>query len=208
MLMLDSNAHIYSDSVTGEQYLSVTQVLPRPEGLSRASLYDVEQKRLLGSAVAKLIELDLMGTLPEEIDAGLIPWRDAWRECRDALKIEALLVEKALHSVRHGVAGKLDLACYFRARLSARMREALAIVDAKCTCAAPAPATALQTAGYQLLLEENYPWLKVKERHALWLRPEESPRWRLIEYKDPNDRQHFLCALDYFCWKKDNGYDA
>lgn len=63
------------------------------------------------------------------------------------------------------------------------------------------PAHAIQTAAYQILIEESLK-LKVKQRFTLYISDE---KYNLIEHKDKNDKSIFLSMLQIYNWKKSKG---
>jgi len=70
------------------------------------------------------------------------------------------------------------------------------IIDVKTSVVASA-ATGIQLAGYEILLSA-----RGARRFALHL--QDNGNYKLIEYKDRNDRNIFLAALALWIWKQNN----
>ena len=73
------------------------------------------------------------------------------------------------------------------------------LIDTK-TSAQMYPATAIQIAAYQILLEEN--GIKVHQRWGLQLN--EKGTYKIIPYTNVADRTVFLSAVTLYNWKKEN----
>lgn len=184
-LQFDAELHRYT--LDGRQLPSVTEIL-RPvteheyRGVDREVM---DRAALLGTAVHKLIELDIAGTLDEDaLDDSLRPYLAQWRQFRAQSGFLPIYSEQRVHSMKYGYAGTLDLA--------GKLNGMPAVVDAKRTTAVPRSAGP-QTAAYRYALAEVFDgdW-QVADRYALHLTPE---RWRLVPQKDPNDLRVFLASL-------------
>jgi len=73
------------------------------------------------------------------------------------------------------------------------------LIDTK-TSTGMYPVTALQTAAYQILLEEN--GIKIHQRWGIKLT--EDGTYNIEPYKKLSDRTMFLSALNLYMWRKEN----
>ncbi|WP_343792937.1 hypothetical protein [Dokdonella soli] len=170
---------------------SVTQILgPLSAAEYRGVPADVmEAAAQLGTAVHKLIELDVRGELDEDsVTGALLPYLGMWREFRAQSGFEPAASEWRVHSARYGYAGTLDL--------FGRLNDRWVLIDAKRTAKVPRIAGP-QTAGYEIALRESAPIVSFEagaaiDRYALHLTPE---RWQLVPFRSPNDSRVFLSAL-------------
>lgn len=152
-----------------------------PEVMARAAA--------LGTAVHKVIELDVRGVLDEDtLDPQLVPYLVQWRQFLQQSGFQPLVSEHRVASRRYGFAGTLDLFGILNGRK--------ALIDAK-RVAQVMPATGPQTAGYETALREWSTELvgfdDPVDRYALQLVP--SGTWRLHPLKDRTDARTFLAAL-------------
>lgn len=188
-LLFDEERHAYT--LDGQPVPGVTSILKSvsagayagvdPEVMARASA--------LGTAVHKVIELDVRGVLDEDaLDPQLVPYLAQWREFLQQSGFQPLVSEHRVASRRYGFAGTLDLLGW--------LNDKLALIDAK-RVVRVMPATGPQTAGYELALREWSPELigqdQPLDRFALQLVP--NGRWRLHPLKDRTDSRTFLAAL-------------
>lgn len=193
-LQFDADLHRYT--LDGRQLPSVTEILrPVTEHEYRGVDRDVmERAALLGTAVHKLIELDIAGTLDEDaLDDSLRQYLAQWRQFRAQSGFVPVLNEHRVHSGRYGYAGTIDL--------FGVLNSDAALIDAKRTAAVPR-SVGPQTAGYEQAIRESLPDAVARcvsgpgdghiNRYALHLTPE---RWRLVPQRDPNDLRVFLASL-------------
>lgn len=188
-LHFDEATHTYT--LNGKVLDSVTQILKR---LSREAYRCVdravmERAAALGTAVHKLIELDIEGTLDEDgLDPQLVLYKDSWRKFLATSGFQPILSEQRVHSERYGYAGTLDL--------FGELHGSLALIDAK-RCAQVPPTAGPQTAGYEIALRERHPELfasgKRVKRFALQLNTDGTHR--LVPFTDPEDQRVFLSEL-------------
>lgn len=147
----------------------------------------LERAAALGTAVHRVIELDIRGTLDtESLDPQLVPYYGLWREFLATSGFRPIAAELRVASRRYGYAGTLDTL--------GMLHGELALLDLK-RVVRLMRSTGPQTAGYELALREWRPDLvpegaKLK-RYALQL----TDRWNLHPLKDPRDARTFLAAL-------------
>lgn len=189
VLKFDAETHTYT--LDGVRLPSVTQILKRlsAEAYRFVDRGVMEAAAALGTAVHKLIELDVAGTLDEDaLDARLVPYLNSWRQFRFTSGFEPVYSEQLVHSERFGYAGQLDLLGRFGKRW--------ALVDAK-RCAQVPITAGPQTAGYELAVRERFPQLFTAatpiDRYALQLNTDGTHR--LVPFKDPDDSRVFLSEL-------------
>ena len=157
--------------VDGEELASVTTVL---KALGLYPPFADGPYRERGTAVHLATEYDDLGELDDErTHPAILPYVEAWRQCRAALGLRFQLdqIEVRLANPDQRIAGTLD-----------RLTDD-AIYDLK--TGAPPPCTALQLAAYAHLAElrDGRP----RRRYSVWLRPDMEPRYKVCEYDDPND---------------------
>jgi len=155
----------------------------------------LEYKTVLGSAVHYAIMLHNQDNLNEEsLDPRIKGFFLAYRKFTEVFKYEPRRTELRLYSKKWRFAGTLDSQGLFYWK----QKEIEAIIDWKCTWALY-PANAVQTAAYQILLEENYPDIKIKGRFSLQLK--DTGCYELLEHTDKTDRNTFLAALTLHYWR-------
>lgn len=198
VVQFDAQAHIYT--VGGRVIPSVTQVLADLSAREYAYVdrSTMDRAAALGTAVHRLIELDLADDLDEDdLTESLVPYLDAWRAFIALSGFVSVLSESRVHSARYGYAGTLDL-------FGILDGEAV-LIDAKRTAQVPRIAGP-QTAAYELALRECRPDVVKRatagriSRFALHLQPDR--KWRLIPFTDTNDQRVFLSALTLHHWSK------
>lgn len=184
-LQFDQAQHQYT--LDGRRLPSVTEVLApitahEYRGVDRETM---DRAALLGKAVHKLIELDIVRTLDEDaLDDALRPYLAQWRQFRDQSGFHAHFSEERMYSSKYGYAGTMDL--------FGTLNRKFTLIDLKRTASVPRTAGP-QTAAYVQMIRENSFDLPANiDRFALHLTPE---RWRLVPFNDPNDLRVFLAAL-------------
>lgn len=191
----DEATHTYRHQ--GAVVPSVTQILKAlPNEYVFVDPDVLERAALVGQAVHRLIELDVLGEITDEVleqYVDLLPYLDQFREFRIKTGFQPLASEQRVYSARYGYAGTLDLFGVLNGEL--------ALIDAKRTAAVPRTAGP-QTAGYENALRECLPHLlqtpsdKIK-RFALHLT---ATRWQLVPFTSPADLRVFLSALTIHQW--------
>lgn len=168
---------------------SVTEVL-REQGLIDTT-WLTEEGRWRGSAVHRACELDDLDDLDESsVPGGILPYLEAHRKFRrDCCAHWEEIERRRTHPIRH-YTGKPDRYGKINGRT--------AVVDLK--TGAPAPATAIQLAGYAELFDSPV------RRYSLELRANGS--YSLREHSDVGDRSVFLGALASLQWRHRHGLYA
>jgi hypothetical protein len=167
---------------------SVTQIIA-DAGLYGNTSYFTDYSRDRGSFVHKAIEYHLSGELSEEtLDPVIVPYLDAWKKFQSEANYISNLCEERLASNVYRFAGTIDHIGYLDGHFC--------IIDVKTSVVASA-ATGIQLAGYEILLSA-----RGARRFALHL--QDNGNYKLIEYKDRNDRNIFLAALALWIWKQNN----
>ncbi len=189
VVQFDEATHTYTRD--GVVLPGVTTILKR---ISKALYRHVdpalmERAAALGTAVHKLIELDIAGTLDEDaLDPQLHLYLKSWRQFRATSGFRPLLSEVVVWSDRYGYAGQLDML--------GELHDFIALIDAK-RCAQVPVTAGPQTAGYEIAARERFPEIfasgKRVKRFALQLNTDGTHR--LVPFPDPNDARVFLSEL-------------
>ena len=161
-------------------------------GLVDYSMVDkatLESSAKFGRVVHETCAMYDMGELAS-CDPEVEPYLDGWKRFLSDLNPKFKAIEIPLASRVWGFAGTPD-------RVYKVSRDG--ILDIK--TGAPVPVTDLQTAAYQILVEENL-GLAIKERITIKLVPGE---YRLIQHKDRNDINTVKGMLALYRWKCQNG---
>lgn len=136
------------------------------------------------------------GTLDEAtLSEPLVPYLEAYKKFKKDFGFSVSIEEseKRLVSAKWGFRGTPDLWPIINGKRI--------LIDTK-TSTQMYPATAVQTAAYQILLDEH--GIKV---HARWgLKIKEDETYQIEKYEDISDRSAFLSALNLWNWKKRKGY--
>ena len=145
----DPATHTYT--VDGETVPSVTEILaPLTVGKYPPNAGVIQQAAARGTRIHELCALYDMDALPEEFEADLVPYVQAWANfCRD-YQMEWLHIEKPLHDEQY-VAGTLD-------RLGRDRLGYYTVVDIKTAQSLDRPAKialACQLYGYQRLAKHE-----------------------------------------------------
>jgi hypothetical protein len=183
-LRFDPDEHRYW--LDGHVVPSVTQVL----SLVTDYQWATAEHRERGTAVHWMLELADQDDLDESaLDPRLIPYLDAWREFRAQTGFTVQAIETRLASRAYRYAGTEDRFGLFQGEFMS--------LDIK-SSAQLIPATALQTAGYQVARQE---WIggPLCRRGAVQVKPDGTFAWK--EYTDPNDRHTFICLVIIAHWR-------
>jgi hypothetical protein len=190
-VVLDKATHTYT--VAGVVVPSVTQVLRECFDFSRVDPAVLAAKAMLGTAVHKACELDDAGTLDEaSVHERVLPYLEGYRLFKREKRPEVLATEQRVFHPIAGYAGTYDVRMVFDGYIW--------LIDWK-TPLVINPAVALQLAAYTAALPPMERSGREK-RGALQLL--DDGRYRLHEFKDPNDYPTFLSFLNTYRWKKAN----
>jgi len=191
-LVFNPETHEYF--LNGSKLPGVTSILQDTGiiDLSGIPYARLEAAREFGIAVHSACELyDLDDLNEKELDHNLRPYLDAWIKFKTDTGFELIEIEKPVYSVRYRFAGTPDRIGAF---------DGLTLVDIKST-AALSPATALQTAGYEIAHNE-FSADKIKKRMTVLLTA--NGEYKLEPHKDKNDINVFLAALSVFNWRNNH----
>lgn len=199
-IVFKSDGHIlFFKQETHEYFLdgvpvpSVTQVL-QACGLSDFSMVDPEtltRSMNFGTAVHKVVELDVLGKLDEEsLDGKLLPSLSAWRNFIKNVPIKIISIESKVFSVKYGYAGTKDILGTFV------YENDLAIVDIK--TGVPTISHPIQTAAYMAAYKELSGEKKKIRRFCLYLKED---KYRLVEHTSSLDFNVFLSGLQIWKYK-------
>ena len=184
---LTFSAENHEYRLQGVRLPSVTQIIA-DAGLYGNTDYFTEYSRDRGSYVHKAIEYHLAGELDEStLDPVIVPYFEAWQKFVLESNYVSDECEHRTASTVYRYAGTIDHIGHLGGHFC--------IIDVK--TGTPTPATGIQLAGYENLLK-----VKGAKRFALHLK--DDGNYKLIEYKDSNDRNVFLAALSLFYWKQNN----
>jgi hypothetical protein len=187
----DNNAHVYT--LNGRFYPSVTQVI-KHFGMVNYSFVDpavLKRSALFGTVVHQTTALLDQGSLAS-YDSRIEPWMCGYRMFLSDFCPEFLLIEEPMVSGVWGFAGTPDRVYTKNGKIG--------IYDIK--TGSEQEATALQTAAYQMLIEENIPDFKIRERFSLFISPN---NYKIIPYKEPADLNTFKGLVNALNWKLRRG---
>jgi hypothetical protein len=134
------------------------------------------------------------GTLDEKsLSEGLIPFLDGYKKFKKDFGFAAKVdeSERSLVSKKYGFCGTPDVWPIIQGKRT--------LIDTK-TSSGMYEATAIQTAAYQILLEED--GIKIDRRWGLQLK--EDGTYAIEKYDKSSDRTVFLSALTVVNWKREN----
>ena len=192
MLTFDEAAHRYFWN--GSPVVNVTRVLGPLTDYSHVNPEALENARLEGVAMHKMVELDVLGQLDEfNLPAWLVPRLKAWRLfCKEARFVPEHSEERVYHP---GLvyAGTLDL----RGRFNGTER---GIVDLKRSFYAGA-VIGLQLAGYAGAVDHGKPKAEHHHRRGA-LRLLATGKYQYQPFEDKNDFNVFTAALVMCKWKE------
>lgn len=189
-VFFDPERHEYRGE-DGKIRPSVTQILKHFGMTPDFDKFGNDTARNFGTVVHRICELYDKGELGSyEYDHQIDPWLSGYKKFLDAFRPEWEVIEDPLISNAWGYAGTPD-----RVGLIKGIRWG---VDLK--TGAPEPAHELQTAGYEVIVEECL-GLKTKKRFSLYIMQDD---FRLIEHKNKSDRAIFLGLVKAFAWKANN----
>jgi hypothetical protein len=200
-LQFDPVAHRYT--VNGRVLPSVTQCTQILGGYEHVPPEVLARKAEIGTHVHKVCELhDSSGVDESSVDWSCRGYFEAYKRFERENEFEIVLNEQKLYSKRWAFAGTLDRVYRFKhARPSFWLAGAIVLVDLK-TVATLMPNTAVQLAGYRLLLPDLGLPLTQIPRVALQLKPDGN--YHLEPYFEAADESTFLAALVIHNWRLKN----
>lgn len=187
-LHFEPETHTYR--VQGAIIPAVTHVIDPLHDLSGIPAATLEYASARGKAVHLATELYDFDDLDiDSLDPEIVPYLKAWIKFREETSLSiGMIEEKLFHSV-YRYAGALDRVI--------TLFGSDAILDIKCV-AKLNPATAIQTAAYKELVEKNTAYKNLK-RYAVQLKRD--GKYKLEEYKDPDDFRVFMSCLALHNWR-------
>jgi hypothetical protein len=193
-IIFNESNHTYE--VNGRQYPSVTTVLKNVGLTPDLSMTDpkiLERKRIIGTEVHKVIELDLQDDL-DGYDPILEPYIIAWKQFRADLAIKLIETELPIFSARYGYCGKLDLLADFSGGKGLFDFKTSSVIDTK--------GVPLQLAAYDWAYREWSGDIKSKpyKRYAVQLK--DDGKYKLCPFIGENDLNLFLYALQIKNYKE------
>lgn len=192
LVNFQNDGHIYRD-IEGNVMPSVSEIL-QSAGASDFSCVPsevMERAQKFGTAFHRTAHLFEQGKL-KEYDSALEPWIANLKRWIGMANPRWLRMEIPMGSNAWKFAGTPD-------RFGDFIGKENTVLDYK--TGAYSPAHAIQTAAYQILIEENLK-IKVKHRFTLYISDE---KFNLVEHKDKNDKLIFLSMLQVYNWKKSKG---
>ncbi len=200
-LQFDPVEHKYT--VNGVVLPSVTQVTQVLGGYEHIPAAVLEAKAAIGTHVHKVCELHDAGGVDESsIDPACIGYFEAYKKFQLENPLDILMNEERLHSDLYGFAGTLDRLCTFRnARKGFWLAGKPVLIDLK-TVVTLMPQTAVQLAGYRILLPQIGVAKTAIARVALQLKVDGN--YSLKSYTEAADEVTFLAALTLHKWKVKN----
>jgi len=142
-----------------------------------------------GNAGHKMVEYDVQNNLDvAALPEAMKPYYFQWQLWREKYKPEIIATERPMASPKYRFCGRPDLIV--------KIAGELAIPDLKFTTATYAYQQ-LQTAGYELLANEN----GFKGRIRRMIVRIAADKYEVVEHKDKNDRAYFLNCLSVWNFK-------
>jgi hypothetical protein len=196
MLEFNPDGHVYT--YNGTVVPSCTQILNEflTIGIVYISTFTgarilaecMESARDFGTAVHKMIALDIAGELDEDaLDPKLAAVLMQWHRVCCMVRPEILLSETPLYCSAHHFAGTADLIL--------KIKGVLSIIDLKTGLYGSAGA---QVAAYEVLAREHLKTRAKFDRYVLHL-PKNGGDFKLVKLSNPNDWGFFLSRL--YQWK-------
>lgn len=192
LVNFQEDGHIYRD-IDGNVIPSVSEILESAGASDFSCVHPEVMKRAqdFGKAFHSAAHLLEKGTL-KSYDSALEPWIAKLKQWIGMADPNWLKMETPMGSDPWRFAGTPD-------RFGDFVNKENAVLDYK--TGAYSPAHAIQTAAYQILIEENLK-IKVKHRFTLYISDE---KFNIVEHKDKNDKSIFLSMLQIYNWKKSKG---
>lgn len=194
----DPVAHQYT--LDGQPLPSVTQVTQILGGYEHVPAEILARKAALGTHVHQVCELHDNGGVEESsIFPEALPYFEAYKKFLAENPCRVLMNEQQLYSPQYRFAGTLDRVFEFsNPRNGCWSAGVPVLIDIK-TVASLMPTTAIQTAGYRLLLPDLVVPRTQVARAALQLKKDGS--YRVQPYTAASDQAVFLSALTITHWR-------
>jgi hypothetical protein len=170
------------------------EALAASNKLSRAIL---DRKRALGTAVhVETQYYDDHGLDLRRLDEEVLPYVEAWAMARVNLQLTPITRERRMYAEWLGVCGTLD-GVFYRGTDDGH----LILIDIK-TGSVDGAATRYQTAGYEVLWNDEYPSRPIAERWAVELTPERATPYRIHDFTKAcggwRDGHHFRSIVQAY----------
>lgn len=194
-IVFDEASHTYR--VNGRIYPGVTSII-QSVGLtpdfSKIPPEVLDYKRMLGTEVHKIIDLDLLDNLGE-YDPVLEPYVNAWRQFREDMKIRLIETETPFFSAKYGYCGKLDLLAEFNGKETG-------LFDFKTTSVISMMSVGPQLAAYDAGYREWKGMTKSKPYKRFAVQLKGNGKYKLYPCENPNDLNVFLYAVQIYHFKE------
>lgn len=156
--------------------------------------YRMEAARDFGTAVHRMIALDIAGELDEEtLDDRLLAVLKNWQQLRGMIRPEIIMSETPLYCSAHNYAGTPDIVC--------KIKGVLSIIDCKTGLLGHCGP---QLSGYEIPVREHLKTRARFDRYGLHL-PKDGGAAKLIKYEDRNDWEFFKCRLFQYRYLRGRG---
>lgn len=187
-MIIDFRESDHSYRIDGIPVPSVTQVMQSANlvDYSKIPKDKLEAAQKFGTAVHKATELYDRGILNfKTLHPNIVPYLEGWISFRRDFDVNIIGIEKRVGSALYMFAGMLDRKLGIDGKRW--------IYDIK-TAHEDHPATAIQTAGYELADGES-----IMNRGSILLKPDAT--YHVTQYKNKKDRAVFLSCLSIHNWK-------
>jgi len=189
-VIFDPREHKYFDE-EGHERKSVTWLLNHFGMTPDYEKFGNDTARDFGTVVHRVCELYDRGEMCQySYDPAIDPWLNGYKKFLKEFRPKWNVIEEPLISKVWGFSGTPDRAGIIRS-IQWEIDLKTGTEDAS---------HQLQTAGYEILIEENLK-IKIKKRASLYLMPDD---FRLVEHKNRSDRSVFIGLAQAFNWKKNH----
>ena len=166
---------------------------------SHVPLARLNYKRDLGTAVHYACFLLDENNLDEStLHPEIVPYVNAYKKFMEITGFEPRFSELKLYSKKWRFATTLDRQGPFEWE----RKEQESVIELKCTWEMY-PSTGPQTASHKIVVEENFPEIKIKKRFGLQLK--ENGNYEIHPLTDPQDENTFLACVVLHHWRERNG---
>lgn len=193
MLTFEPTAHVYR---WGDRPVpNVTRIIAPLTNYDRIPRDALERAKQQGTAIHRMVELDLRGDLVLPVPAWMRGPFEAWQRFREETGLEVWASEYRMYHEGLDFAGTLD----FAGVMHKVKRAKPAVIDVKRSFYA-GPAIGLQDAGYVRSWNSQRGVDRLVDRFAVAFMP--NGIYQLRRYQDPEDDVAFLACLQQFKWKE------